>query len=273
MIRPLKKYLISTLLTTCFAMNGVVAEEATLIEKYDADSVRFDNIKMKLDIKTNTTNKIEIKVFSPDEKEKLVKLKMSGNELVIDQIKSPRIGDVSVISHGTGYGGGQSVVSIGNQTTIVKGNHILVSHNGYRSRSRMEVSVPVGTPLTLNNFKGKAQIGDIESKFKMNGSGKIIAGKLNAVDLELERNAKIEIDRVQQDLKVRASGNSKLHLQQGEVDNMQADLIENSRVKYGGHAHKASLSVTDNGKLFIASVDERKNSSISRNGRLTIGNW
>jgi len=273
MIRSLKKYLVSTLLTTCLAMNLVVAEEAALIEQYDADSLRFDNIRMKLDIKTSMTNKVEIKVFSADENEKLVEFNMSGNELVIDQIKSPSIGDISAISYGIGNGGGQSVVSIGDQTTIVEGNNIYVTHSGNKSSAWMEVSVPVGTALTLNNFKGKAEIGDVEGEFKMKGSGKVDAGKLNSVDLELEKNAKVEISQVQKKLSVSASGNSRLHLRQGDVENLHADLTGNSRVKYGGHADNASLSITDNGKLFIASVDERKNSNISRNGRLTIGNW
>jgi|GEM_PF-5650085 len=266
-------YIISALFMTSVLMGSSAAEEVVIVKKFDAHNLRFENIKMKLEIKTHTAKGIEVKVFTPDVKEKYIGFEMSGDELVVEQLKTASIGNISVISQSTGNGGGRSVVSIGNQTTIIEGNNVVVSHNSSQARPRMEISIPVGTSLTLNNFKGKAMIGNTEGAFNMNGSGKVVAGNLNKVELEISKNAKVEINQVKQLLKVDASGNSKLHLQQGNVENLQVSVTGNSRVKYGGHAHKASLSVTDNGKLFVASVDERRNSTISRNGRLTIGNW
>lgn len=274
MLHTHKINLVTVLLTGLFLSQSVVADEAFTSKKFKADSVRFDNLGMKLDIVEGDSDSIEIRLFNHDDEAKLVKFKVSGNELLVDQVNNYSTGNISVISQGASTGKGRSVVTIGNQTTIVNGNHVVVSHSGIvQAKPRMEVSLPIGTPLTLYNFKGKARIGDIAGPLKMKGSGKIIAGKLNTVDLDLGKNAKVDIDLVEKRLRVNASGNSRLHLQQGNVENLQAVLSGNSRVKFGGHADKASLSVTDNGKLFIASVDERENSAISRNGRLTIGNW
>lgn len=276
-IRQLGLYIFPILLLTGSLTNYSVAEESVIVENYDAHSLRFENIKMKLEVKTHAKKGVEVKIFTSDTEEKLIDLKMSGDELIIEQLKTASTGDISVFSYSTGNGGGRSVVSIGNKTTIVEGNNIVVTHSGSQNISqagrRMVVSVPVGTALTLNNFKGKAAIGNTEGTFNMSGSGKVVAGNLNKVKLEINKNSKVKINQVKHLLEINASGNSKLQLQQGNVENLKVSLTGNSRVKYGGHANKASLSVTDNGKLFIASVDERQNSTISRNGRLTIGNW
>lgn len=272
-IRLIRFNIISTLLMTIFLMNYSSAEEVVMVKKFDAHSLLLENIKMKLEVKTHTKKGIEVKVFTPEVAQKFIGFKMSGGELIVEQLNTVSTGDISVISQSTGNGGGRSVVSIGSQTTIIEGNNIVVAYNSAQVRPRMEVSIPVGTPLTLNSFKGKAMIGNTEGTFNMSGSGKVVAGNLNAVKIDIGKNAKVEINQVKQLLTVNASGNSKLKLQHGNVENLQVSVTGNSRVKYGGHAHKASLSVTDNGKLFVASVDERRNSTISRNGRLTIGNW
>lgn len=270
--RQFRIYLFSTLLMSCFLTNVSEAEEV-IVENFDASSLRLENIKMKLEVKTHLSEGIEIKIFTPGVVEKIIETRMSGDELVVEQLKTTSIGDISVISHGTGNGGGRSVVSIGNQTTIIEGNNIVVTQSNSQARSWMVISLPVGTPLSLENFKGKAEIGNTEGAFNMDGSGNVVAGNLTAVTLDIGKNAKVKINQVKQFLKVNASGNSKLQLQQGNVETLQVNVVGNSRVKYGGHAHEASLSVTDNGRLFIASVDKRQNSKISRNGRLSIGNW
>lgn len=273
MVHSQKISLATMLMAGLFLSHSAIADEAFTSKTFKADSVRFDNLGMKIEITSDDRDDIEIRLFNYEE-ENLVKFKVSDNELLVDQVNTSSVGNISVISQGSASGNGRSVVTIGNQTTIVNGNHVVLSHQGLmQPQPRMEVSLPVGTPLSLYNFKGKARIGDLSGPLKMTGTGKIIAGKLNSVDLDLGKNAKVDIDHVKQKLTVNASGNSRLHLQQGNVENLEVVLSGNSRVKYGGHADKASLSITDNGKLFIASVDEREHSAISRNGRLTIGNW
>ena len=91
----------------------------------------------------------------------------------------------------------------------------------------------------------------------MQGSGKVVAGSLTDVNVDLNKNARVEIDQVEKNLSITATDNSKLRLKNGDVKKIEAQLTGNSRVKYEGHAHQGEFSVTDNGKLFVSSIQQR----------------
>lgn len=251
------------------------ANETHSVRYKDITSIRLENFKMKVDVTTHDENDVKVKFFGPKEKHELVRINKDRSELVVHQTKSDyTVGDVSVITHSTGSSSGsRSVVTIGGKTTVIEGNGVVIAHSDQQPPMYMEIMIPAGTPLSLIDFSGKASIGDIRSSFHMQGSGKVIAGNLADVNLDLYKNAKVEIDQVERYLSITAADNSKLRLKHGDVEEMQAQLTGNSRVKYEGHAHKCDFFVTDNSKLFVSSIDERGNSTISRNGRVTVGNW
>jgi len=241
----------------------------------NVEKIRLENIKMKIDVSTHNENDVKIDVIGPKDLHDLIQIKNQDSELVIRQLKSEyTVGDVSVITYSTGKNdSSRSVVTIGDKTTIVDGGGVVVAQSDKRPSMHMEIKVPAGTPLSLIDFSGKATIGDIRSSFYMQGSGKVTTGSLADVNLEIDKNAKVEIYEVENYLSVLATDNSKLRLKHGDIKEMQAELSGNSRVKYEGHANKGHFSITDNSKLYVTSVDQRSNSKISRNGRLTVGNW
>ena len=241
----------------------------------DVTGIRLENIRMKVDIKTHDEDHVKVKVFGPKEQQDIVQVKQDGAKLIVQQTKaSYTVGDVSVITHSMGKNNNsRSVVTIGGKTTVVEGNGVVITQGNSQPPMNMEIIIPAGTPLSLVDFSGKASIGDIRSSFRMQGSGKVIAGNLADVDLDIDKNAKIEINQVERNLSITAAGNSKLRLKHGDVEQLQAKLSGNSKVKYEGHAQKGNFSVTDNGKLFVSSIAERGASTISRNGRATVGNW
>lgn len=271
-IRTISFYSSSLLLLVSLSSALSEPNNNTVIKNFDASGLRLENITMNVEIKTHSGSGMTAEVISQESPEEIVTLNLSNNELVIDQLRTVSAGNISVITHG-GKGGARSVVSIGGETTIVEGNNVVVTQSGTYVKPRIKLNVPSGTPIILNNFKGKARIGNINGSFIMKGSGKVVAGNLKEVVLDIGKNSKVDISQVEQVLDVRASGNSKLNIQQGHVEKFDAHLSGNSRVTYDGHADKASIKVADNGKIFIASVDERPQQELSKNGRLTIGNW
>lgn len=241
--------------------------------RFDASKVCLEDVSVQVTIDVREQDIVSVTINGPDRMRNAVSLQVADGCLIVRQSAAASIGEVSVLTLGNGPGNSRSVIAINGVTAVVGGNGVVVANSAPTEATSIEVTIPPGTPLQMRRFSGKATIGDLKAPFSFTGSGKVEAGELTDMSIEVTRNGKFQAAKVSGQLKINASGNSRVGFTTGYVDQLHADLQGNSRVKYAGHAHQAKVSVTDNARLFIASLDTRQETHVTRNGHLTIGNW
>ncbi|MET0070205.1 MAG: hypothetical protein ABW096_09185 [Candidatus Thiodiazotropha sp.] len=237
-------------------------------KQYQAGTLRLESISARITIVVDDSQVISV-AAPPDLPNGMFETRLLDDTLLISQEAQAGHGDITVISMGN-RGGNRSAVTINGETTLIEGNGVVVSSDTYLPLPSLTITVPAGTSVELIDFRGKADIGNIDAPLHITGGGKVHCGDVTRAKLKVGRNARIRIARVSEELEIKAAGNSRVYLAEGGVTRMQADVEGNSRVRFSGHAEKAALSVTDNGRLFVAAVDQQEFTSISRNGRLTI---
>ncbi|MEW7990699.1 MAG: hypothetical protein AB2728_15100 [Candidatus Thiodiazotropha sp.] len=239
-------------------------------KQYQAGTLRLESISARITIVVADSQGISV-AASPDLPNGMFETSLFDDTLLIKQEAQASHGDITVISMGN-RGGNRSAVTINGETTLIEGSGVVVAGDTHHPLPSLTITLPAGTSVELIDFRGKADIGNIHAPLYITGGGQVRCGEATRTKLDVGRNARIHIARVSEVLEIKAAGNSRVYLTEGGVSRMQADVEGNSRVRFSGRAKKAALSVTDNGRLFVASVDRRESTSISRNGRLTINN-
>jgi hypothetical protein len=245
--------------------------QAEAADQFQAAQVRLDSVRAQVRVVVREQDHVTVRVHDEDDLQDSLKIGVADGVLVIRQTSSRSPGDVSVITMNSGPGTNRSVIRIGGTTTHVEGGAVAAGVALFKPPISIDLTVPPGTPLALREFRGRVEIGDLLAPLEFSGSGRVQVGAVSEVTVDARANCRAEIESVSELLKVNASGNSTVNVPTGNVNLLYAHLKGNSRLRYGGHAQLARLSVKDNARLFVASLDKRQQAHIEGNGRVKIG--
>ncbi|MGI9332846.1 MAG: GIN domain-containing protein [Gammaproteobacteria bacterium] len=198
--------------------------------------------------------------------------KLAGDTLAVRQTRAASVGNVSVTTTGDG-GSSRNVVTIGDQTFVSEGDGVVVVTGSSQEPVTVDITVPRGTPLEFVRFRGDANIGDVDGPLTLDTSGEIRVGKVTDAKIRVERSGEAFIEHVQGRLELEVSGNGEVHIEQGDVAMLEARVTRNGDIRFDGRAAEAVLSATGNGEIVVAEVAKRPQTSVSRNGKIHVGNW
>ena len=246
------------------------------VTQFDAGELRLEDVRAEVDVTVEPRNGIEIRLSDVSAEDATFATTVEGGALTVKEKRgaSTSVGDVSVISLTAGDGTNKSYVTIDGQTVVTKGNGVVVLGNAVTaSRPRLEIDVPPGTAITLVNYRGEANIGDLHAPLIVETSGTVHAGDVTRAELDVRRNGEVSVDSVAERLEMSVTGNGSVTVAGGEVEKLDARVKKNGKATFEGRALEAELSATGNGYLSVAAVERRPRVRESRNGEVHVGNW
>lgn len=272
-----------TFATRCIVLLGLSGSTAVCAEEltsrtlaFDAGALRFEDLRADLVVKVGHDQKITLTLFGSKEQIDAVSTDMEDETLVVGHGKGSgtTVGDVSVISLGQSDGTSRSAVTINGDTVVTEGGGVVViSGQTTGEKLRVEAAVPLGTSLSLTNFKDEATIGDVRGPLTLDTSGKVQVGEVTRTDVQVRGSGDVRFAYVIGQLDLEVRGNGDLTVAAGNVHVLSARVKNNGKATYLGRATQAQLFATGNGELAVATVVEPPIIHVSRNGEINVGNW
>ncbi len=135
----------------------------------------------------------------------------------------------------------------------------------------MEVSVPRGTPLLVNNFTGDLTVeGDLQAPARLElASGTMALGGLESVRVRITQDGSVSLGDVKGLAAVQVSGRGDVKL--GDAGRVAIDLPGQGDVELGRVADGLTLSLPGPGSVKAAEVSGSLDAAIPGPGTLSIG--
>lgn len=213
---------------------------------------------------------------------------IEGPEGEVDSISFSHVSDRLLI--GSKSGGrksgisGVNIFSGSDSITIsgsVRGSHVImggpkriIMSSNEGSSTKVTVTVPKGTGLSILDIDGNATIGDTEGPVQASTKGGgFTIGKVCDATLSVQGSGDIHVAEVTGDLSMSIQGSGDIRVKNGEVRNLAANVMGSGNARFGGNAMNASLSVMGSGDINIHRVTNRPRMSSMGSGDINVGNW
>jgi len=211
-----------------------------------------------------------------------IRASLDGPDDAIEEITvSERGGTVAITGRQTG--GGSSVTSVGNTTVIVTGNgtasvtigNVTTTAGGVDDEPvTLRLTVPNGTPLTLDRFAGKATIGDTSASLTVALlSGTVDAGAVADASLAIIGSGDIQVRQADGALAMTVNGSGTIDVADGTVSDLTGHINGSGSLRFDGRAETAEVAINGAGTVALAHVDAEPRTHLAGAGRITVGNW
>ena len=186
-------------------------------------------------------------------------------------IVGPRLGERSsstVVGNTTVIvsGGGRAEVSIGSSSVTVIGED--------EERVTLRLTVPEGTPLSLDRITGKATIGDTGAPLTVALlSGTVEAGAVTDADLAINGSGDIRLRQVDGALSITVNGSGSIDVAGGAASELTGRINGSGALRFDGRAKTAEVSINGAGTVALSHVETRPVTHVAGAGSITVGNW
>ena len=177
-----------------------------------------------------------------------VKQSVVGSELQLSTAAMSS-GD-HVIVHASS-GGGSIVVINGVQISGSTQGGVTQWTKG-SARPSIELEVPVGTQISLIDYRGHASIGDIQAPFVFKGSGRVTVGDATDTRATLRGNSTLNMASATGVLIADLRGNSRMQIERGQLRKTLINSSGNSHFRYGGWTDRLNVDSKGNSRVDIA---------------------
>jgi len=226
------------------ASTAVWADDVTLPAKsFDVRKVLVTDVVGELKVTVGGSGPVTVRVSGDSERVKTVQLKESGGRLTIDQERSHSVWNW----------------------------HKWFDFDEVKDKEgiTVRVEVPKGTELTVDDFVGDADIGDLEGPLKFSAAAvdaKI--GKVTTAELELAGAGDIEIAEVSGTFTLEIAGSGDVRV--GSTGGAKVEIAGSGEANIGAVAGGVRVAIAGSGDVTVASVSGPVDIDIAGAGSVTI---
>ena len=196
----------------------------------------------------------------------------------VDAIEPVLQGDVLVVKGPPAQSiniGGISIGSISASSIVVGSGNENVQISGGTSSTRVDITVPKGTKVSVNGADGNTTIGDTEGSVQasVRGAHDFSIGRVGDATLSVLGSGDIDVTNVTGVLIVSVQGSGNVNVQSGTVSALTASVMGSGDIDFLGRAEHATLSIMGDGEISVAHVTNRPVTQVHGSGDITVGNW
>lgn len=145
---------------------------------------------------------------------------------------------------------------------------------GANPTARIAVTVPRGTPLTLDASSSAAwDVGDIEAPVRvdLSGSGRMRLGRVGALTADLSGSGTVHLAAVTGPVRLDASGSGELSIDAGNIDGLEASLSGSGHLTIArGQVARARIEATGSGGVSIGGTLGDLDADLSGSGGIRV---
>ncbi len=247
---------------------GGLADTLPFSAAYTARAVQIEGFSGTLIVKVDTAKTARLELTGPKRQRKSLRIGLQNKILRIRhnpparQIQNSVHVDRNVVIVGPG---GYSNMVIGGQQS---GTPI------ERSALRLELTIPAGLPLGIDEFQGTLEIGDAQGPIILSlADGTARLGQIHAATLKVEGSGKITAERVDGPLSIEINGDGAVSVGGGAMPSLGIASNGTAEIDIRGKAGTAEIDINGIADIRIEHVEASPNASINGVGTVTIGNW
>jgi len=166
------------------------------------------------------------------------------------------------------------VISSGLNVTVIAINgaaHFSTSAtDGSTTRKEIEplkITVPLDSEIAIRGHRGSIMANGPHGTITYQGRGKLTVDYVEDIDLYLSGNARIKATEIRGDVFINGSGNSKISIVDGRIENAVIALKGNSKFKFPGSADNLHLTAKGNTRFTVGGVSSVEQLLLSGNAR------
>jgi len=261
---PLKP--VFSILSLCLACNGQANAQLESPNIQEFDNIRVVNLDVadaNVRVSSISTDRV---YWNPTTSFDQFEVSTENETLVLKhkQADCNQLLSANVSSSGSG----EAVI-------IMKDIHISVENGksvctGHYPTSTLHLYIPENTVLQFHNYRGKAQLSGDFSVVAFSGSGKLNAGNVAKVDLNLNGNAKVTFKQVSETLSVAMKGNSRVTIKNGELESAKVEASGNSRFTHEGSIGRIAVDASGNARVTATSTRHPESIRAQGNARVRL---
>lgn len=242
----------------------VSTEESGATESYNSDSsttmvktltetVRIKNVAADVQVKIHPGNDVKIVVTGPDSLRKQIKSTVINGDLTIWQFDTKRQssrGSSLVITQN-----GSSVVINGKGS----GNRVTINGKTYtadeeRGNLQIDVYIPIGTNLNLEDIDGSTAIGNTEGQLTISSqnAGDVSVGIISGATISQSGSGDISIEKLTGNCFVNCAGSGDIDIKGGRVATIALTSAGSGDFTFNGVADMVAINAAGSGDIHVS---------------------
>jgi len=262
--------LIATALSIFVSAGVATADKG---KSYLADQVELRHIDYDVTVSQWDRKTVRIKVLGELPNTPAIHSRLDNGRLVVrstDRYSSQS--NILVTAEGAGATSSISI-GTGSRAVVVQSNGIHIAAANTAPRPSIEISLPPGVDLRLEEFSGEANIEQLPGRLNFSGSGSLRAQKLGDSNIEAWGNAELRVERIDGAVDVRLADNAELTMDGGRVSAIEIRSRDNAEAMLGVSAQSATLDAADNAEIQIRQVRDEPRMNVADNAEIRVRNW
>ena len=244
---------------------GGAAEDRPFNADYAARALQIEAFSGTLVVKVGTAKSAHLELTGPAHQRKSLRIAMRDKILHIRRQRqthgSVRVQRNVVITGPGGY-----------SNTVIGGRHF--GAQSEPSALRLELTLPAGLPIGIDEFSGDLEIGDTLGPVILSlTDGTVRIGRVHAATLKIIGAGKIAAERIDGPLAIEIDGSGTVSVGDGAMPSLSIASNGTADIAVGGKAGSADIDANGVAKIRIEHVENSPNASVNGLGTVTIGNW